>query len=89
MSKVDQAAHSNAQSQPIKYLSKTDVDCRVCNKAKMHVRFEKVNRGKSTITQQLECPNCAEGYPREMDPDKVTVLSDPFMDVEALKPRMR
>lgn len=82
VNKVESSAHLNAQSQSVKYVSDTKVACRVCQKSTMHVRQEKVNAAKATIQQQLECPQCGDGYPREMDMDRKTVVADPFMDLK-------
>lgn len=77
--------HSNSQSLPVKYIAKTSTDCRVCMRDKMHVRFERPNKGKESFTQQLECPVCGETYPREVSSDRKTVLADPFSDTKHVR----
>ncbi len=74
---VAEAAHLNAQSKPVQYVSDTGVECKVCGKGTMHVRQQKEN-ARSSIVQQLECPVCGDAWPREVTLDGKTVVTDPF-----------
>lgn len=82
--KLSEAQHSNSQSAPVRYVSKTDDQCQSCFKDNMHVRAERSNGQKGTITQVLECPCCGETYPREVSADRKHVLTDPLTDARAL-----
>lgn len=68
----------NSQSRNVKYLSVTDLECRVCQKDKMNVKNEVAERARGTLTQHLECPTCGEAYPRVVSEDRKTVFHDPF-----------
>jgi hypothetical protein len=71
------ATYERTEDQGPKFLSDTGVECNVCNRGTMMVKIETRNRGSGDITQQLECSNCGESYPRLVSPDRQSVLHDP------------
>lgn len=61
-----------------KLLSDTGVECVVCKKGNMWVRIETKRKDSDSLTQQLECENCGESYPRVVSTDRKIVIHDPL-----------
>jgi hypothetical protein len=69
--------YERTEDQKPKFISDTGVECNVCRRGSMMVKIETHSRSSGDITQQLECSNCGESYPRLVSADKVTVIHDP------------